>query len=267
MVRWTAEQSAGFGRPFLLAINGAQGSGKSTLAALAVDWLALLGLRSLTISLDDLYHTRDKRRRLAAQVHPLLATRGVPGTHDVALGVQVFKALATADASSSTTIPRFDKARGDRLAKTAWPRFDGRPDVIVFEGWCVGAGPQNETELAEPVNALERDEDPDGVWRKYVNDRLGDDYAGWFGSIDALAMLVAPSFESVVAWRHEAERKLAGRRGASAHRVKYDRLMDDAELRRFMLHFERLTRHQLRTLPEKTDWLFRLAPDRSVATC
>lgn len=264
LARWTADQAAARAQPFVLAINGAQASGKSTLAALLVDWLASFGLRPLTLSLDDLYLTRDGRARLAADVHPLLATRGVPGTHDVALGVELFDALVSAGPSSSIAIPRFDKGRDDRLPEGDWPRFAGRPDVIVFEGWCVGARPERGSRLVEPVNALERDGDPDGNWRRYVNDRLGDEYADWFRWIDALAMLAAPSFESVIRWRSEAERKLAGCGDAFARRVMDNRVMDDGQLRRFMMHFERLTRHQLRTVPEHADWLFRLAPDRSV---
>src|SRR5690606_26489272 len=68
----------------LVGVSGCQGSGKTTLASLLVLLLReMLGLRCINLSIDDFYLTRAERQQLAATVHPLLATRGVPGTHDV----------------------------------------------------------------------------------------------------------------------------------------------------------------------------------------
>ena len=83
----------------------------------------------------------------------------------------------------------------------------GRPDVILFEGWCVGARPQSEAELQPPINELERRADPDARWRRYVNERLGSDYKDLFGHLDRLLMLEVPSLDKVVEWRLLQERR------------------------------------------------------------
>src|SRR5687767_10663938 len=72
----------------LVGVSGCQGSGKTTLASLLVLMLReLLGLRAINLSIDDFYLTHAERQTLSRSVHPLLATRGVPGTHDVQLAL------------------------------------------------------------------------------------------------------------------------------------------------------------------------------------
>lgn len=232
----------------VLGINGAQGSGKSTLC----DFLGLVleqgyGCRVAGFSIDDIYKTRAERERLARDVHPLLVTRGVPGTHDAGLGLATIHRLKTAASHTLTPLPAFDKARDDRKASTDWPLFRGRPEVIIFEGWCVGTQPQSDDALREPVNDLERDEDADGAWRRYVNEQLKADYAALFGQLDRLVMLKVPGMASVFEWRSLQEQKLA------AQTTGQHRLMDAAAIRRFIMHYERLTRHNLDEMPERAD--------------
>jgi D-glycerate 3-kinase len=247
------EASRGLERPLSVGLCGAQGSGKSTLtAALA----ALLGARGLTVaalSLDDFYLTRAERRQLAASVHPLLATRGVPGTHDVALALRTFALLAQ---EGETALPSFDKAIDDRRDAAQWPRVPGPAEVVLFEGWCVGARPQSAQALATPINALERDEDARGDWRRHVNDALADPYRPLFDGFDRLLLLQAPSFEVVFEWRREQEQKLARRLAASGGDGRA--LMNEAQLARFIAHYERLTRHILDEMPARADMLFTL---------
>ena len=122
-------------RTLIVGISGSQGSGKSTLAALLVVLLReLMGLRSINLSLDDFYHTHQHRQQLARTVHPLLATRGVPGTHDVELAVQTLKALGR---GGEVAIPRFNKAIDDRAPMADWPRVLAPLDVVFLEGWCL----------------------------------------------------------------------------------------------------------------------------------
>ena len=143
---------AGGGRaPLVVGICGPQGSGKSTLAALVARLLTARGLAVATLSIDDLYRTKAERARLAREVHPLLATRGVPGTHDPALGLAVLQALGRPE---TTALPRFDKAADDRAPETSWPRVEGPVDVVLLEGWCVGARPQPAARLAAPVSPI-----------------------------------------------------------------------------------------------------------------
>lgn len=161
--------------------------------------------RVCLLSIDDLYLGRDARRELAAKVHPLLITRGVPGTHNLPLALQLFAQLKKAAPTQVTLVPRFNKALDDCEPKTRWEPFTGRPDIIIFEGWCVGARAQPQKALQEPVNALEAKEDPDGIWRRYVNEKLKA-YQELFQQIDLLVMLKAPSFDQVLEWRQLQEK-------------------------------------------------------------
>ena len=195
--------------PLVLGLCGSQGSGKTTLAQALQAELSARGLSVAVLSLDDLYLSSAERGRLAREVHPLLQTRGVPGTHDVDLGLDVIQQLVSAASTDPTRIPRFDKALDEPRPAEHWDEFQGRADVVIFEGWCVGAAPQSESELVEPINELERVSDPDGQWRRYVNHQLAGRYKILFAMLDSLILLRAPSFEVVFEWRREQERKLA----------------------------------------------------------
>ena len=245
------------GPGFTVGICGTQASGKSTLTAVTARLLEARGLSVAVLSLDDLYLTRAERGALAAGIHPLLATRGVPGTHDVALGLEVLDALKEA---SEVALPSFDKAANDRRPTADWPRVQAPVDVILFEGWCVGARPQPVEALAAPVNGLERDEDPDGRWRTYANDALAGPYQDLFSRLDLFVLLQAPSFEVVLDWRREQERKLRkrlAREGAAASNA-----MGDEAVARFIAHYERITRWILQEAPGRADIVVRLDAQR-----
>lgn len=258
LARDIAAWRAAAAMPLVVGINGAQGSGKSTLAAfLEQALLPALGLGAVTLSLDDLYLPRAGRLTLAREVHPLFATRGVPGTHDAALGGALIDALRAPD-RAPLHIPRFSKADDDRLPEGAWRSVTARPDIILFEGWCVGATPQAPEALLVPVNALEAEEDADGIWRGHVNAALAGDYAALFARIDRLVMLRPPGFDAVFANRLLQERKLRVREGDAG------RVMSDAEVERFVRHYERLTRHMFADLPQRADRLFLLDAQQRV---
>lgn len=242
-------------RLLVVGLCGAQGSGKSTLAEALRRRFSDGGQRAATLSLDDLYLSRAERERLSAAVHPLLRTRGVPGTHDIGLGLGVVDALARGEAAR---LPRFDKAADDCAPPEAWDTAAAGTRLLILEGWCLGARPQAPEALAAPVNRLEREEDPEGIWRRYVNTALAGDYQRLFGRIDRLVLLAAPGFESVFGWRRQQEDALRAQAGANAPGV-----MSDQALRRFIAHYERLTRHILAEMPPRADVLVELAGDRS----
>ncbi len=255
--------------PLVLGINGAQGAGKSTLFNLLEVILGEgFGLRVVGFSIDDLYKTRADREALAQSVHPLLVTRGVPGTHDVELGVEIIDSLCTADPDRITKIPVFDKSIDDRCPDSVWQEWVGGADLIVFEGWCVGAVPQSDASLAEPVNALESEEDADGVWRNYVNEQLKGPYKALFERLDVLLMLCVPSMDAVYEWRSLQEKKLAER-----VRYIYDtqqptdhlRIMNEDEIQRFIQHYERLTRAMLEQMPDQADVTLFLNENHKIA--
>ncbi len=242
-------------RPFVLGLCGAQGSGKSTLANGLATRLGASGIETAVLSIDDLYMTRAAREMLGRDIHPLLRTRGVPGTHDVFLGLD---AIAALDRGEAAELPRFDKSRDDRVPRSEWSTADAGTDVVILEGWCVGARPEEPSALLEPVNALERDEDPQAVWRTYVNQALAGDYQALFARLDYLIILAAPGFDIVRAWRIEQEHALRDYVGASAPGV-----MTDAQIGRFIQHYERLTRHILAEMPERADLTIQLAENRA----
>lgn len=232
-------------------ISGLQGSGKSTLAAQLAAEASRRGLRCAQLSIDDVYLPRASRLRLAREVHPLLATRGPPGTHEVPLAIRTLEALRDGRA---TALPRFDKLADERLQESRWPRADA-VDLVFFEGWFLGTPSEDASALARPINALERREDVDGRWRRWCNEALGRDYPALWACIDRLLVLQAPSFDVVARWRWQAERALAATRpGAPA--------MDRAAIDRFVQHYERISRQALRTLPAIADRVVALDPQR-----
>ncbi len=259
---WITERHGHGAGPLVVGVHGAQGSGKSTLAQVLTELLPeLSGLRAASFSLDDIYLGRAERETLGHEVHPLLRVRGVPGTHDVSLGLSLLDALRNADDDARIRIPSFDKATDERRPPEDWPEWQGRCDVILFEGWCLGVPAEEPGALSTPINALEAEEDPQGFWRRYVNAQLRDRYADLWAQIDALVMLAVPSMEQVVQWRTLQERKLAAAR-AREGLTGGTGLMDEAGVARFVMFFERLTRHALKVLPKDADVTIRLGADQ-----
>jgi len=251
LVAWLVEKCES-NRPTVLGINGAQGSGKSTLADfIGIALVEGVGWNVAVMSIDDFYLTKDERRRLGDDVHPLLATRGVPGTHDLDLLNLTLDQLRNLGPGDEYCFPRFDKARDDRAAADTWPTVSGPIDLVILEGWCVGSSAQTEAALTHPVNDLERADDAAGVWRRYVNDQLTGPYAGLFSRLDLLVFMQVPSFEAVYRWRLEQERKLADRSNGDA-------IMNDTHVATFIQHFERITRHNLESLPGVADVVLEL---------
>ncbi|BAW80663.1 kinase-like protein [Candidatus Nitrosoglobus terrae] len=248
---------------FILGINGAQGSGKSTLCALLQVILETgFSQRAVSVSIDNFYLTRSERQRLAAEVHPLLITRGVPGTHNVVLAISIFKSLKAARPNSSIRLPIFDKALDDQLPEEKELIFQGRPDIVLFEGWCVGARPEPDHQLARSINRLEAEEDPDGVWRYYVNRALGRQYAQLFSLLDKLLLLEIPEFKVAYAQRLEQEQQLARRLLKEGGANSARRIMDTDELKRFIMHFQRLTEYMLDEMSVRADLVLKINADR-----
>jgi D-glycerate 3-kinase len=237
-------------RPMVLGLAGAQGSGKSTLAARLAARLTAAGHPALAVSIDDFYLPRARRQALAMAVHPLLAIRGVPGTHDLPL---LFDRLARARAGQPTSMPRFDKLADDRRPPQDWASAPSLA-CLILEGWCIGARPQPAKLLAAPVNALEANEDSDGCWRTHVNMQLAGAYQHVWNRLDALAFLAAPDWETVPRWRADQEAALSRSSGRPG--------MDAAAIARFCAHYERLTRWQLASTPAQASLVLRLDRQR-----
>lgn len=237
-------------RPALIGIGGAQGSGKSYQCrayAAAHEHIA-------HFSMDDLYLTRAERLALAADVHPLCATRGPPGTHDLDLADATIGELENPSGKQRVKLPRFDKASDDRAPEEKWPLFTGLPYAILVDGWCMGASPLDPYELRIPVNALEENEDTDGVWRTHAADLLAGDYQTFFDSFDALIYLQAPNWEIVRRWRGQQEEETLERPLTGAENLALDR---------FVMHYERVTRAMLDG-HQRAQWIVHLDKERNV---
>ncbi|WP_371193005.1 kinase [Glaciecola sp. SC05] len=249
-------------KPLFLGINGAQGSGKSTLGELLVRLSKdAYDLNAVCMSLDDFYLSKQERVSLAESIHPLLATRGVPGTHDLQLLQNILSQLKS---YASCAIPSFNKAIDDRSDPATWPIIDTKVDLIILEGWCVGAPPQTKQQLLHDVNSLEREEDANGIWRNFVNTKLATEYQRLFLQLDYLIMLKAPSFQQIFSWRCEQEHKMQ-KRNIELGRDQGG--MSDAQIAAFIQHYQRITEHGLTHLPALCNEVFELDQQRNVVTC
>lgn len=227
----------------VVGISGAQGTGKSTFAKmLAIVLERIFEKATLVTSMDDYYLTRAERQHLADTVHPLLATRGVPGTHDVELMLSCVESLK---AGFSVQLPEFSKGDDDRMGMI--PVMGASLDILIVEGWCWGAQAADEMSLGSPINSLEREQDADGDWRWFVNDRLAaGGYQELFAWADATLFLAAPDFDTVVDWRWQQEEKLH-REGGGPHAMTRD------QVERFCMHYERITMRMLEDMPARAD--------------
>ncbi len=221
----------------VIGICGGQGAGKTTLARVIVTEFEHRAVATIMLSLDDFYLPRAARQRLARTVHPLCATRGVPGTHDIAA---LLAAIESAFTAGEFDVPVFDKGSDDRAS--APRRVVGAARVVIVEGWCIGARPQPAAMLATPVNALEMQEDRDGRWRRWSNDALAGDYQHLGARLDYLVYLDPGALERIVAFRLQQEQALP-----AAQR------MSRAALVRFVAHYERLTRWMQVDVPGRAD--------------
>ena len=175
---------------------------------------------------------------MSKSVNPLFLTRGVPGTHDCKMLYNVLRALLKKN-FKSVRIPKFDKSIDDRSKFQYWQKILKKPDIIILEGWCVGAKPQKLKELKKPVNILEKHEDTKLTWRKKVNNELRTSYKRIYGLIDKMIYLKVPNFKYVLKWRLLQEKKLRSK-------SKKKRTMNTKQIKRFIMFYERLTKNMSR---------------------
>lgn len=237
--------------PYLIGFTGGQGSGKTTLSDF-VQLILQVGFEKKTtgFSIDDLYKTPEERDILAETIHPLCKVRGVPGTHNIKLGLDVLNSLYKANSFTETTIPSFSKTQDKHLPEEVWIKFKGKPDFIFFDAWFGGAKPISFNNWKPPINKLEKKEDPDGIWSKWSNKELAGDYQNLFNKIDLLLMIKVPDmndiFESRWLQEQTLEKTLSGNMSDS-------KIMSKDEVWNFVMHYERLTRYVLEEIPKFAD--------------
>jgi len=191
---------------------------------------------------------------MAKIIHPLLATRGPPGSHDINLAIEILRYLKLCANDTDIKVPRFDKIADDQIAQSDWPSLKTPVDIILFEGWFLGVQPQAPSHLSTPINVLEREQDPNAIWRNYCNHALAA-YAPLWALFDRLIMLQGPSFELVAQWRWQQELSL---QAANPDR----QTMSYPQVQKFILFFERVSNLLLEQIPHRADYLIRLDQNR-----
>jgi len=244
---------------YFVGINGCQGSGKSTLTDYIATYLTTqYQLNVVVMSLDDFYFSNQKRQKLAQDIHPLLATRGVPGTHDVTQLNHVLTQLKNRQTGFS--IPQFNKATDDPFPEEQWTVINKPADIVIVEGWCWGIQPQTEEQLSVPINELEAQYDKTGEWRNYVNQQLTSAYSPLYQKMDFWLALQAPSFDCVYQWRLEQEKKLQDKNIDLIN----SKVMSPSEILNFTQYFQRLSVQGCKTFSQSTDAIFYLDYDRKI---
>ena len=230
----------------VIGLSGGQGTGKSTISnILKIILKEAYGLETTIFSIDDFYKTLNERKKISKKISALFLTRGVPGTHDTKMIYSCIKKLKKKN-FKKCMIPKFDKSIDDRLPKNSWFKVKKKPNIVIFEGWCVGATAQKKKDLIYPVNKLEKQEDNKKIWRFKVNLELKKNYKKIFELIDKIIFLKVPSFKYVTKWRLLQEKKLRiTSRG--------NKTMSDKQIRNFVMYYERITKHMLDILPKKAD--------------
>ena len=228
----------------VIGLTGGQGAGKSTITQIIKIILEIkYNLSVVYFSIDDFYKTSSERKRLSKKVHQLFRIRGVPGTHDTNLIKKTFLNLSRKN-FKQTTIPRFDKSKDDRFPKKKWQKIKKQPQIIIFEGWCVGAKAQEKKSLKKPINILEKKYDVNLKWRSKVNHELNNEYKKIFNKINLLIFLKVPNFECVYKWRLLHEKKLQLTSGGT-------KIMSPTQVRNFIMYYERITKQMLIDLTTK----------------
>ena len=245
-------------RPYFIGLAGGQGTGKTTISSLIrIILTKYFKLNVFRISIDDFYKTRKERKNLSKRVHPMLLTRGVPGTHDINLMLNFFR-KSKSKQFKRLKLPKFNKALDDRLDKKKWYDLKKRPEVIIFEGWCVGAKPEKDNSLKKTINSIEKAKDQKQIWRKYVNHQLKTKYKNLYSQLNCLIYLKAKNFSLLQKWRLKQERKLWVK-----SKVK-SKIMSRGDVINFMQTYQRITQNMLRYMPKYASIIFNLNSNHQI---
>jgi len=255
---WINNKCKKKGRTLILGLSGSQGSGKTTVTSILQIILKKFFKKDIyIISIDDFYKTLRDRNRMSQQKHSLFKTRGVPGTHDINL-IKNFFISVKRKKFKKIKLPKFNKSIDDRSKKNYWHNINKRPEIIILEGWCVGAKPQIISSLRKPVNILERHEDKDLIWRKYANEKLKKEYKEVFAMIDYFIFMKVPNFKIVFKWRLLQESKLRKK----LHYKK--KIMTYSAIKRFIMFYQRITLQMMKDLSKSASIVLLLKKNHEI---
>ena len=246
------------GKTLFLGFCGGQGSGKTTVTRILKIILTKFFERRIHVSsIDEFYKTSKDRIKMANEIHPLFKTRGVPGTHDINL-VKNFFDIIKKKKFKKIKLPKFEKAADNRLKKKYWYNIKQKPEIVILEGWCVGARPQSSSLIKKPINILEKYEDKDLKWRKYVNEKLKKEYKKLFAMIDHFIFMKIPNFKMVFKWRLLQENKLKKK----SHLNK--KIMSYNGIKRFIMFYERITLQMIKDLSKSASVVMLLKKNHEI---
>ena len=255
---WINNKCKKKGRTLILGLSGSQGSGKTMVTGILQIILKKFFKKNIyIISIDDFYKTLRDRNRMSQQKHSLFKTRGVPGTHDINL-IKNFFISVKRKKFKKIKLPKFNKSIDDRSKKNYWHNINKRPEIIILEGWCVGAKPQIISSLKKPVNILERHEDKDLIWRKYANEKLKKEYKEVFAMIDYFIFMKVPNFKIVFKWRLLQENKLRKK----LHYKK--KIMTYSAIKRFIMFYQRITLQMMKDLSKSASIVLLLKKNHEI---
>ena len=247
-------------KPFFLGLAGGQGTGKTTISTLiTIILIKYFRLKVFRISIDDFYKTKKERIILSQKVHSMLLTRGVPGTHDIQMILNFFKKVKNKN-FKKLKLPTFNKAIDDRFKRKYWYDLNVRPDVIIFEGWCVGAKPEKNNTLKKTVNSMEKMQDREQIWRKYVNQQLKSKYKNLYSQLNCLIFLKAKNFSLLQKWRLKQERKLF----IKSKKSKKNKIMSKEDVLKFMQTYQRITQNMFKNMPKYASIIINLNSNHQI---
>ena len=247
-------------KPFIVGLSGGQGTGKTTISSImSIILKKYFKLNIFKISIDDFYKTRKERFLLSKKIHNLLKTRGVPGTHDTSIILDFLNKVKHKN-FKPLKLPKFNKATDDRFKKEFWYSINKRPDVIIFEGWCIGARPQKNYQLKKHINSVEKLNDQNLIWRKYVNYQLKKNYRKLFNQLNCLLYLKAKNFNLLQKWRLKQERKLL----TFSREYKNLKIMNKKEVINFMKTYERITENMFKDAPKYASIILNLNSNHQI---
>ncbi|KAG0243400.1 hypothetical protein BGW41_002289 [Actinomortierella wolfii] len=216
--------------------------------------------------MDDVYLPYEDQMSLSQQ-HPtnnLLASRGLPGTHDIELGTRTFQLLCEANRlfkekqqSVKVAVPSYDKSqysgKGDQVPRSQWQLIHGPFDVVLFEGWSLGfkaIDHEHLEKLYKRSQTLYQQQSDSSLAKlgrseggyaarhsfeslEFVNEQLKVYEKEWYPYLDLFVHLSAPKLSTVFKWRQQQEKELWEQKGSG---------MTDEEVvafvERFMVAYE-----------------------------
>ena len=236
--------------------GGSQGIGKSSFINIISKTIEkFYDKKILLLSLDNYYLSKKQRLLLSKKIHKLLATRGVPGTHNIKELVKNVKQFN--QEKYPITTPLFDKLIDDRikLNKT----IKTKCDILFLEGWCCGSSEIPKKFLNKNINNIEKINDPKNQWRNFYNKKLRIEYKKLFKLFDELIFLKTSSFDNVYKWRLKQEK-------TNQSKNKKLKRMSANEIKVFVQHYEKITKWMIKDLNKKAQIVIQFEKNHKISS-